>query len=168
MDGRRRSSYFVPIPATRKMGGQLAFEIEWTADRLQENLTINRIRERIDLWRQGGHQGVTAPPGVSLNTGPTLSESARCSSARSSLWRPPSTSRTLALTICFSLQDNGIVARSRHHPGGGASRGQHRFPECNRAGGHGLRPGSFGLFTKGMADNYPEEIGTAVLTYLSA
>jgi type III restriction enzyme len=60
VDGRRHSSYFVPIPAAKKSGGQLAFETEWTSDRLQENANINRIRERIDLWRQGGHQGVTA------------------------------------------------------------------------------------------------------------
>jgi type III restriction enzyme len=58
-EGRRRSSYFIPIPSARKIGSQLAFETEWTSDRLQENETINRIRERVDLWRQGGHQGVT-------------------------------------------------------------------------------------------------------------
>ena len=59
VDGRRPSSYFVPIPSARKRGGQRSFETEWTSDRLQENATINRIRERIDQWRQGGHLGVT-------------------------------------------------------------------------------------------------------------
>ena len=58
VDSRRESSYFVPIAATRK--GQQAFETEWTADRLLENPTINRIRERVDLWRRGGHLGVPA------------------------------------------------------------------------------------------------------------
>lgn len=59
VDGRRPSSYFVPIPSARKRGGQRSFETEWTSDRLQENSTINRIRERVDQWRQGGHLGVT-------------------------------------------------------------------------------------------------------------
>ena len=59
VEERRPSSYFVPIPAAKKKGGQLAFETEWTSDRLQENTTINRIRERVELWRRGGHQGVT-------------------------------------------------------------------------------------------------------------
>ena len=56
---RRPSSYFVPIPSARKRGGQQTFETEWTSDRLEQNPTINRIRERVGLWRQGGHQGVT-------------------------------------------------------------------------------------------------------------
>jgi len=36
VDGRRPSSYFVPIPSARKRGGQRSFETEWTSDRLQE------------------------------------------------------------------------------------------------------------------------------------
>lgn len=59
VDGRRRSSYFVPIPSARKRGGQQTFETEWTSDRLEENPTINRIREKVGMWREGGHQGVT-------------------------------------------------------------------------------------------------------------
>ena len=58
-EGRRPSSYFVPIAAARKKGGQQAFETQWTSDRLEKNATINRIRRRIDLWRQGGHLQVT-------------------------------------------------------------------------------------------------------------
>jgi type III restriction enzyme len=54
---RRVSSYFVPIPAAKKKGKQLAFDTEWTKDRIEENRQINRIRERVSLWRRGGHAG---------------------------------------------------------------------------------------------------------------
>jgi type III restriction enzyme len=57
--GRRRSSYFVPIPATKKKGKQLAFDTEWTRERVEENKTINEIRTRVDAWRRGGWVGVT-------------------------------------------------------------------------------------------------------------
>ena len=58
---RRVSSYFVPIPrAKKKNPKQLAFETEWTADRIEENKFINRVRERVALWRQGGYLGVTS------------------------------------------------------------------------------------------------------------
>lgn len=56
---RRPSSYFVPIPAAKRKGGQRAFDTEWTADRVEPNPTINRIRERVDLWRRGGWLHVT-------------------------------------------------------------------------------------------------------------
>ena len=45
VDARRISSYFVPIPRTKKRNPkQLAFETEWTADRIEENKFINRVR----------------------------------------------------------------------------------------------------------------------------
>ena len=56
---RRISSYFVPIAQPKKKGGQLAFETEWTNDRLEENVFINRVRERVANWRRGGYVGVT-------------------------------------------------------------------------------------------------------------
>jgi type III restriction enzyme len=57
---RRISQYFVPIPrAKKKSAKQLSFETEWTADRVEENKEINRIRERVDLWRKGGYIGIT-------------------------------------------------------------------------------------------------------------
>jgi type III restriction enzyme len=59
VEGRRPSSYFVPIPATKKRGGQLALDAEWTRDRIEVSENINRIRERVARWRLGGHQGVT-------------------------------------------------------------------------------------------------------------
>jgi type III restriction enzyme len=59
-NGRRVSSYFIPIPrAKKKNPKQLAFETEWTADRIEENKLINKIRERVAVWRQGGHVGIT-------------------------------------------------------------------------------------------------------------
>lgn len=57
---RRLSAYFVPIPESRRRRGQLSMEAEWTADRIQPNHDINRVRRRVGLWRKGGHQGVTA------------------------------------------------------------------------------------------------------------
>ena len=58
--GRRSSSYFVPIAQPRKKGAkQLAFDTEWTQDRLKENELVNQIRGRVSIWRQGGYVGVT-------------------------------------------------------------------------------------------------------------
>lgn len=59
VEGRRISAYFVPIPRAKKQGKQLQFETEWTQDRLEENKVVNRIRQRVDLWREGGYPGVT-------------------------------------------------------------------------------------------------------------
>jgi type III restriction enzyme len=58
-DGRRISSYFVPIPRPKKKGKQLVFDTEWTEDRLEENKLVNRIRDRVGIWRTGGYVGVT-------------------------------------------------------------------------------------------------------------
>lgn len=60
VEARRISSYFVPIPRPKKTSPrQLAFETEWTADRLEENDFINQVRERLALWRKGGYVGIT-------------------------------------------------------------------------------------------------------------
>ena len=59
VEGRRASSYFVPIPKAKKKGGQLQFETEWTADRIEESRFINQVRERISRLRAGGWPGVT-------------------------------------------------------------------------------------------------------------
>src|SRR5450759_3843040 len=60
VEKRRISQYFIPIAAPKEKGPkQLAFETEWTADRIEENVFINRVRERVALWRQGGYVGVT-------------------------------------------------------------------------------------------------------------
>jgi type III restriction enzyme len=60
-EARRVSQYFIPIPRPRKRNArQLTFETEWTADRIQENEFINRVRGRVALWRQGGYAGITS------------------------------------------------------------------------------------------------------------
>lgn len=59
IEQRRISSYFVPIAQPRKKGKQLSFDTEWTQDRIEENKLVNRIRQRIGHWRQGGYVGVT-------------------------------------------------------------------------------------------------------------
>ncbi|MFV2063124.1 MAG: BPTD_3080 family restriction endonuclease, partial [Chloroflexota bacterium] len=60
VDGRRRSAYFIPVPPPKKKGGQLALqETGWTAERMEENDFINRVREHVDAFRQSGYRGVT-------------------------------------------------------------------------------------------------------------
>ncbi len=61
VEARRISAYFIPIAPIKKKGKlqQLAFKTEWTQDRIEENKFINRIRERVSLWRQGGYVGIT-------------------------------------------------------------------------------------------------------------
>ena len=60
VDGRRSSSYFVPIARPKKKGSkQLQIDTEWTQDRIEENKLVNEIRRRVAMWRQGGYVGVT-------------------------------------------------------------------------------------------------------------
>jgi type III restriction enzyme len=61
VESRRKSAYFIPIAAPKKKPkqAQLPFETEWTQDRVEENKFINRVRERIKMWREGGYVGVT-------------------------------------------------------------------------------------------------------------
>jgi type III restriction enzyme len=60
VDGRRTSSYFVPIAKPKKRGSkQLQFDTEWTQDRIEENKLVNDIRRRVAMWRTGGYVGVT-------------------------------------------------------------------------------------------------------------
>lgn len=61
-DGRRTSSYFVPIARPKKRRGapqQALFDTEWTQDRIVENKLVNDIRNRVATWRKGGYVGVT-------------------------------------------------------------------------------------------------------------
>ena len=62
IDGRRISSYFVPIARPKKKGKSqpALYETEWTQDRLEENRTVNDIRRRVAMWRKGGYVGVTS------------------------------------------------------------------------------------------------------------
>ena len=60
VEGRRTSSYFVPIAKPKKKGSeQLHFDTEWTQDRIEENKLVNDIRRRVALWRKGGYLGLT-------------------------------------------------------------------------------------------------------------
>ncbi len=62
VDGRRISSYFVPIARPRNRRGaaqQALIDTEWTQDRIEENKLVNDIRRRVAMWRQGGYVGVT-------------------------------------------------------------------------------------------------------------
>ena len=60
VEGRRTSSYFVPIARPKKKGSkQLQFDTEWTQDRIEENKLVNDIRRRVAMWRKGGYVGVT-------------------------------------------------------------------------------------------------------------
>jgi type III restriction enzyme len=57
---RRLSSYFIPIPRAKKKPKERQQTIEdWTEDRIQENATVNAIRQRVKLWREGGYPDVT-------------------------------------------------------------------------------------------------------------
>ncbi len=61
VEGRRPSSYFVPIAPPRKRGGrtQLSLDSGWTQDRVKENDWINQVRSEVHKWRLGGRLGVT-------------------------------------------------------------------------------------------------------------
>ena len=51
VEARRISSYFIPIAKPKKKGkaAQLAFDTEWTRDRIEENEFINRILCRVSV-----------------------------------------------------------------------------------------------------------------------
>ncbi|MCU0613455.1 MAG: DEAD/DEAH box helicase family protein [Desulfobacterales bacterium] len=60
VEGRRTSSYFVPIARPKKKSKQQSlFDTEWTQDRIEENKLVNDIRRSISSWRQGGYIGTT-------------------------------------------------------------------------------------------------------------
>jgi hypothetical protein len=61
VESRRLSSYFVPIPPSRKRSGkeQLVLETEWTRDRRQGNKFINDIRNAVAKWRFGNYDDIT-------------------------------------------------------------------------------------------------------------
>jgi type III restriction enzyme len=60
VEGRRPSSYFIPIAGAKKSKtGQLVIDTEWTKDRIEENRFINGVRSKVRVWRESGHPGVT-------------------------------------------------------------------------------------------------------------
>ena len=63
VEGRRSSTYFVPIPQPRKKGGaqlSLGMQGDWTAERMKANDFINDIRRYVTAWRRSNHPGITA------------------------------------------------------------------------------------------------------------
>ncbi len=66
VDSRRDSGYFVPIPASRRRGAQLAID-QQTADREELNDFVNQVRGRVALWRDRGWPHVT-PTTVTANS----------------------------------------------------------------------------------------------------
>ena len=58
-EGRRDSSFFIPIAPVKRKGPQLSFDTEWTLDRMRPNDLVNRVRIEVRRWRQGGYVGVT-------------------------------------------------------------------------------------------------------------
>ncbi|HET9898456.1 MAG TPA: DEAD/DEAH box helicase family protein [Streptosporangiaceae bacterium] len=60
VEGRRPSSYFVPVPRPRKRGTQQQLEFaELTADQIEKNQFVNEIRARVTRWRDLGRPDVT-------------------------------------------------------------------------------------------------------------
>jgi type III restriction enzyme len=59
VEARRGSAYFIPIAKPKMKGKQLRFDTEWTEERIRPNEDINRIRAKVDQWRQGKHVGIT-------------------------------------------------------------------------------------------------------------
>ena len=57
-DGRRPSSYLVPVPRPRKGRAQLEIA-ELTADQIEVNQQVNAIRARVDIWRSRRYDSVT-------------------------------------------------------------------------------------------------------------
>jgi len=60
VEERRVSGYFVPVPPPKKKGKQLQLDLEtgWS-DRWEASPFINRVRERIAVWRRQRWPGVT-------------------------------------------------------------------------------------------------------------
>jgi type III restriction enzyme len=59
-EGRRRSTYFIPIPKPKIRGGQLSLPGDWVGERMTDNDFINRVREHVAAWRGTRYQGATA------------------------------------------------------------------------------------------------------------
>ncbi len=59
VEARRSAGYFVPVPQPKKKGKQLVLDTEWTKDRFKEAEFVNRVRGRVNVWRQQRWPGVT-------------------------------------------------------------------------------------------------------------
>jgi type III restriction enzyme len=56
-DGRRRSTYFMPIARAKIHNGQMA--LPGVAEEIRDNDFINRVREHVSAWRRTNYRGVT-------------------------------------------------------------------------------------------------------------
>ncbi|MCX6433029.1 MAG: DEAD/DEAH box helicase family protein, partial [Actinobacteria bacterium] len=60
-EGRRRSTYFIPIAKPKIKGGaQLSLPGDWVGERMTDNDFINRVREQVTAWRTARYPGITA------------------------------------------------------------------------------------------------------------
>src|SRR5205807_8015182 len=57
--GRRASTFFIPIAPPKRKEAQPQLEGLMTAERMRPNALINRIRDEVALWRQGGYRGIS-------------------------------------------------------------------------------------------------------------
>ncbi len=58
-EGRRLSSYFIPIAQAQRKTAQLSLLDEWTSERIEENRFINEVRTEVATWRAMGRPGIT-------------------------------------------------------------------------------------------------------------
>ena len=69
--GRRVSSYVIPIAKPKKTAKgkdkQRVLDEDWVADRVEENIFINQVRNRVKLWREGRYKHVTKTTARSRN-----------------------------------------------------------------------------------------------------
>ena len=79
-------------PRPKQGGEQLTFDTEWTADRLEENDDVNRIRSRVALWRRRRLAGHHARDPRLLEHWTRPDRERSCSSARSRRSKRSSTS----------------------------------------------------------------------------
>lgn len=61
VEARRPSAYFVPVPRARTEAQQLRLEgmETQTQETLKENEFVNRVRERVGMWRNDNYRGAT-------------------------------------------------------------------------------------------------------------
>jgi type III restriction enzyme len=60
-DGRRRSTYFIPIPKPKtRSGAQLSLTGDWVGERMTDNDFINRVREHVGAWRSARYPSLPA------------------------------------------------------------------------------------------------------------
>ncbi len=62
IEERRSSSFFIPVPKSSKRDKQIELNLSegaYGSELQKENEFINKVRERINLWRKSGYTGIT-------------------------------------------------------------------------------------------------------------